>query len=245
MTLSGKTVLLTGALGSLGRAQAQTLARAGARLYLLDRPEHDKAASFTASIPGATYIGQDLGSLAATEKRIADLIAENGPIDVLINNAALIINKPFQDFSLEEYEEQLRVNAAAAFALIRAVAPAMKTKGAGRIINFCSITLNGGWEGYVPYVTSKGAMLGMTKSLARELGPFGITVNAVSPGAVVSEAEVRVFGDQLAAYEQRMLDHQSLKKRIQPEHVADLVLFLASPNAEMISGQNIKIDGGW
>jgi NAD(P)-dependent dehydrogenase (short-subunit alcohol dehydrogenase family) len=88
-------------------------------------------------------------------------------------------------------------------------------------------------------------MLGLTKSLARELGPHGIRVNAVSPGAVVSEAEARVFGDRLAQYNDWILENQGLKKRIEPHHVADLVLFLVSPASDMISGQNIAIDGGW
>src|SRR6202008_3519412 len=103
-------------------------------------------------------------------------------------------------FSLPEYEDQIRVNSSAAFVLVQAVAPEMKAKGYGKIINFCSITLNGRWDGYVPYVASKGAMLGLTKSLARELGPHGIRVNAISPGAVVSDAERRVFGDKLEDY---------------------------------------------
>jgi NAD(P)-dependent dehydrogenase (short-subunit alcohol dehydrogenase family) len=121
----------------------------------------------------------------------------------------------------------------------------MKAKGYGKIINFCSLTLNGRWDGYVPYVASKGALLGLTKSLARELGPFGIRVNAVSPGAVVSEAEARVFADKLQEYNNWILENQCLKERIQPENVADLVLFLASPASDLISGQNIHIDGGW
>ena len=121
----------------------------------------------------------------------------------------------------------------------------MKAKGYGKIVNFCSVTLNGRWDGYVPYVASKGAMLGLTKSLARELGPHGISVNAVSPGAVVSEAEERVFGDRLQQYNDWIIENQSLKTRIQPEHVADLVLFLVSPASDMITGQNIAIDGGW
>ena len=99
--------------------------------------------------------------------------------------------------------------------------------------------------GYVPYVASKGAMLGLTKSLARELGPHGIRVNAVSPGAVVSEAEERVFAGRLQQYNDWILENQSLKARIQPADVANLVHFLVSPAANMISGQNIAIDGGW
>ncbi|MDQ0323034.1 NAD(P)-dependent dehydrogenase (short-subunit alcohol dehydrogenase family) [Pararhizobium capsulatum DSM 1112] len=248
--LSGKTVLLTGALGTLGRAQAERLARSGTTLLLLDRPGAESGEAFAAQIATihgvkAIYVGEDLNKLASAEKRVAELSATTGGIDILINNAALIINKPFEEFSLEEYEDQVRVNSSAAFALTRAVASAMKVKGYGKIVNFCSLTLNGRWDGYVPYVASKGAMLGLTKSLARELGPHGIRVNAVSPGAVVSEAEERVFADRLQQYNDWILENQSLKARIQPEHVANLVHFLVSPVSDMISGQNIAIDGGW
>ncbi|MDX3974374.1 SDR family oxidoreductase [Shinella sp.] len=248
--LSGKTVLLTGALGTLGRAQADRLARAGATLLLLDRPGAEGGEGLAAEIAAthgvkAFYIGEDLNNLAAAEKRAAALSDKHAGIDVLINNAALIINKPFEDFSLEEYEDQLRVNSSAAFALARAVAPAMKQKRYGKIVNFCSVTLNGRWDGYVPYVASKGAMLGLTKTLARELGPHGVRVNAVSPGAVVSEAEARVFADRLQQYNDWILENQSLKARIQPADVAELVHFLVSPASDMISGQNIAIDGGW
>jgi NAD(P)-dependent dehydrogenase (short-subunit alcohol dehydrogenase family) len=248
--LSGKVVLLTGGLGSLGRAQAAALARAGARVLLLDRPENAEGPGIAAELAAANkgaivYVGCDLNQLAEAETTIKALADEEGAIDILINNAALIINRPFEEFSLAEYEDQIRVNSSAAFALVRACAPGMKKKGQGRIVNFCSVTLNGRWEGYVPYVASKGAMLGLTKSLARELGPHGITVNAVSPGAVVSEAEERVFGERLQEYNDWILTNQSLKHRIEPRHVADLVLFLVSPASDMISGQNISVDGGW
>lgn len=248
--LAGKTVLLTGALGTLGMAQARTLGIAGARMLLLDRPEAANGEAFAHEVAagsgaGAIYVGQDLNDLAGSEATAGDLSGELGGIDILINNAALTINRPFEDFSLQEYEEQVRVNSSAAFALARAVAPAMKAKRYGKIVNFCSLTLNGRWAGYVPYVASKGAMLGLTKTLARELGPHGVRVNAVSPGAVVSEAETRVFGEKLAKYNDWILENQCLKERIQPENIADLVLFLVSPASDMITGQNIGIDGGW
>jgi len=247
--LAGKTVLLTGALGTLGRAQAGALGKAGARLFLLDRPDAANGESFARKIAEETtteaeYIGQDLNELAGSEAAVRELAGQHG-IDILINNAALIINRPFEDFSLQEYEEQVRVNSSAAFALARAVAPGMKAKRYGKIVNFCSLTLNGRWDGYVPYVASKGALLGLTKSLARELGAHGICVNAVSPGAVVSEAEQRVFGDKLEEYNRWILENQCLKTRIQPENVAELVLFLVSPASDMITGQNFAIDGGW
>lgn len=249
-TLAGKTVLLTGALGTLGRAQAETLAGAGATMLLLDRPKAEGGESFAAAIAEkagveVVYVGQDLNNLAFSEQCVSELAEAHGGIDILINNAALIINKPFEQFSLDEYEDQVRVNSSAAFALTRAVASGMKAKGYGKIVNFCSVTLNGRWDGYVPYVASKGAMLGLTKSLARELGPHGVRVNAVSPGAVVSEAEERVFGDRLQHYNDWVLESQCLKRRIQPAEVADVVLFLVSPMSDMITGQNIAVDGGW
>lgn len=232
--LSGKHALITGGLGSIGRAIATAFAAAGARVTVLDRPDATPPSDHG-------WLGLDLADLAGAQARVAAA----GPFDILINNAALILNKPFEDFSLEEYEDQLRVNSSAAFALTRACAPGMKAKGWGRVINLTSLTLNGQWEGYVPYVASKGALLGLTKGLARELGPHGITVNAIAPGAVVSDAENRVFGDRLEEYSAFILNHQSLKTRILPEDVANLAVFLASDAARMISGQNIGIDGGW
>lgn len=238
---SGKKVLLTGALGSLGRAQAAAFSKFGAQVTLVDLPSLSASgAEFASTLQSATYLGQDLNDLAGTQANLSSVEP-----DVLINNAALIINRPFEEFSITEYEDQIRVNSSAAFALTQSCAPSMKKKGYGKIINFCSITLNGRWDGYVPYIASKGAMLGLTKSLARELGPHGIRVNAVSPGAVVSEAEARVFGDRLQQYNDWILESQSLKSRIQPEAIADLVLFLASASSDMISGQNMAIDGGW
>ena len=121
----------------------------------------------------------------------------------------------------------------------------MKAKATARSSISARSRSNGRWDGYVPYVASKGAMLGLTKILARELGPHGIRVNAVSPGAVVSEAEERVFGDQLRGVQRWILENQCLKTRIEPEDVAELVLFLVSPASDMITGQNIAIDGGW
>lgn len=249
-SFKGKKVLLTGALGSLGRAQSEAFSGAGASIVLWDRPGHADGADFAAKMEARAgapcfYVGCDLNDLRASEAKARELSDVRGAIDILINNAAIIINKPFEDFSLEDYEDQIRINSSSAFALVRAVAPGMKSKGYGKIVNFCSVTLNGRWDGYVPYIASKGAMLGLTKSLARDLGPHGVRVNAISPGAVVSEAEARVFGDRLKQYNDWILENQCLKQRIQPAAIADLVLFLASPASDMITGQNIAIDGGW
>lgn len=245
-TLDNRTVLLTGGLGTLGRAQAGKLATQGARVIVLDRPDAEDGPALAAALGDRVdFFGFDLNDLSGAETAVAKLARDAGGVDILINNAALIINKPHEEFSLEEYEDQIRVNSSAAFALTRACTPAMKERKYGKVVNFTSVTLTGQWDGYVPYVTSKGAMFGLTKSLARELGPHGINVNAVCPGAVVSEAEERVFGDRLQQYNDWVLDRQCLKRRIQPENVADLVHFLVSPASDMITGQNFAIDGGW
>jgi NAD(P)-dependent dehydrogenase (short-subunit alcohol dehydrogenase family) len=191
------------------------------------------------------FFGCDLNDLAAAERDVQSIADEVGGFHILINNAALIINKPYEEFTLQEYEDQIRVNSSAAFVLTRACSKAIKERKYGKVVNFTSVTLTGQWDGYVPYVTSKGAMLGLTKAMARELGPHGINVNSVAPGAIVSDAEERVFGDRLQEYNDWVLDRQCLKKRIHPQHVADLVYFMVSPASDMITGQNFSIDGGW
>ena len=203
-------MLITGGLGSIGQAMAQAFAAAGARVTVLDRPDHDAPAP-----DDAAWLGVDLNDLAAAQARVA----ATGPFDILVNNAALILNQPFESFTLQDYEDQLRVNSSAVFALVRACAPGMKTKGWGRVINLTSLALNGQWEGYVPYLASKGAVLGLTKALARELGPYGVTVNAIAPGAVVSDAENRVFAERLEHYAAWVMERQSIKSRIQPADV--------------------------
>ena len=244
--LSDSRALITGGLGTIGRAMATRFADMGCAVTVLDRPDaQDGPARAAALGPGVAFFGCDLNDLAGAETAVRTLAEARGGFDVLINNAALIINKPHEEFSLEEYEDQIRVNSSAAFALTRAVTAHMKAQGHGRIINLTSLTLVGQWDGYVPYVASKGAMLGLTKGLARELGPHGITVNAIAPGAVVSEAENRVFRDRLQEYNDWVIERQCLKTRIEPDDVADLALFLCSPAARMITSQNIGIDGGW
>ena len=249
-SLQGRRLLLTGALGSLGRAQAELFLTAGAQVYLLDRPGHPESGTIVSELQARSngqpvYLGLDLEDIENSARSVGKLAEEIGGFDILVNNAALIINKPFESFAISEYEAQMRVNAGAPFALCQAVAPGMKAKGKGVIINFCSITLNGNWNGYVPYVASKGAMMGLTKSLARELGPFGVRVNAISPGAVISDAEARVFGDHAEEYNTWVVTRQSLKTRILPDDIANAVLFLVSDEASMISGHVLDIDGGW
>ncbi len=232
--IAGRRALITGGLGTIGTALTRTFQAAGAEVMVLDRPGG-------AAPAGMRWLGVDLADLDAA----ARIVAEAGPFDILINNAALIFNRPFEEFSLAEFEDQQRINASACFALTKACAPGMKAQGWGRVISMTSVTVNGQWDGFVPYVASKAALIGMTKALARELGRHGITVNAIAPGAVRSEAEARVFADRLTSYQDWILQSQCLKSRVEAQDVADLALFLASDKARMITGQNLHVDGGW
>jgi NAD(P)-dependent dehydrogenase (short-subunit alcohol dehydrogenase family) len=244
--LSGKKVLITGAMGTIGRAMVSRFAEEGATVIALDRPGNSSAQETLNELgTGIRFFGCDLNQLAATEAAVSRLADELGGIDVLVNNAALVIMKPFEQFSIEEYEDQVRINSSAVFVLARACSRSMKQRKYGKIINVTSLTLTGRWEGYVPYIASKGAMFGLVKGLARELGAHGINVNGISPGAVVSEAEFRDRADTREQYHNWILENQSLKRRIEAVDVANLAVFLSSAQSDAISGQNIQIDGGW
>ncbi len=246
MLFTGQKVLITGALGTLGQALVAGYAQQGARVYAWDRPDSENAqASLDAIAEGVTFVGCDLNDLAATEAQANDLAEKVGGFDVLVNNAAYVTNKAHEEFSIEHYEQEIRINSSAAFVLARSVSKQMKVNRRGKIVCLTSLTLTGHWDGFVPYIASKGAMYGLVKGLARELGHHGINVNGVNPGAIVSDAEWRHFGEKREEYHQWVLERQCLKRRIEPVDVANLVLFLSSPQADLIAGQDVHCDGGW
>jgi NAD(P)-dependent dehydrogenase (short-subunit alcohol dehydrogenase family) len=244
--LSGKKVLITGALGTVGQALVARYSQEGAVVYALDRPDApNPQEALDKIVKGVKFVGCDINDLAATEVRGNALADEVGGFDILVNNAAYVTNKPHEEFSIAHYEEEIRINSSAAFVLSRALSTHMKAKKAGKIVCLTSLTLTGHWEGFVPYIASKGAMYGLVKGLARELGHHGINVNGVNPGAIVSDAEWRHFGEKREEYHRWILERQSLKRRIEPVDVANLVLFLSSPQADLITGQDVHVDGGW
>jgi len=244
-TLTDQNVLITGALGTIGQALVARYIEEGANVIALDRPDAPDAQNILDGIAeGIRFFGCDLNDLAELERAVAELTSEIGGVDVLVNNAALVIFKPHTDFSIEEYEDQVRINSSAVFVLSRVCSEHMKAKRYGKIVNITSLTLTGRWEGYVPYIASKGAMYGLIKGMARELGEHLINVNGISPGAVLSDAEFRDRGDKREEYHQWVLENQSMKRRIEPVDIANLAVFLSTPQSDMITGQNIQVDGG-
>jgi NAD(P)-dependent dehydrogenase (short-subunit alcohol dehydrogenase family) len=244
--LTGKTAFITGALGTIGQALVARYCEEGASVVASDRPDMEDVETRLDKLgKGIRYFGCDLNDLEGSQEAVSALAEEVGGIDILVNNAAFVVNKPHEEFSIQEYEQEIRINSSAAFVVSRACSVHMKRKKYGKIVNLTSLTLTGHWEGFVPYVASKGAMYGLIKSMARELGHHGINVNGISPGAVVSEAEWRHFGEKREEYDRWILERQSLKRRIEPVDIANLAIFLSSAQADLITGQDIHCDGGW
>lgn len=251
MDMTGKTVLLTGAAGGLGTTACWAFARRGATVIALDRDAekgarlmaHGAELGLKAGGPGSVeFVAADLGDLAALRRRLDGLFAARGA-DIVINNAAIYPAKPIEQYAIDEYQAVQRVNVDAAVVCVQAALPHMRRAGWGRIVNVCSITLYGGWANLMPYVASKGALLGLTRAMARELGPDGITANAICPGAFPTDAEK--IHPEPEKYQQFVLEHQSLKRRGTPQDIADAMLFLASDAAGFITGQTLNVDGGW
>ncbi|WP_404406160.1 SDR family NAD(P)-dependent oxidoreductase [Pelagibacterium halotolerans] len=246
-SLKGKTILYTGAAGGLGLPTTLRMLETGARVVVLDNDPDKIAALETEAeekgLSGLTIEKTDLSDLGTLQTTLARLSGETGGFDVVINNAAIYPSKAFEYFTIEEIQMVQRINVEAGIVCVMAALPHMKEKGWGRIINIASITVSGGWEGLTPYIQSKGALIALARGWAREFGRYGITANAVSPGAFPTDAE-KIHPD-LEAYEQRILEHQAIKRRGTPDEIASVLMFLASESSSFITGQTINVDGGW
>jgi 3-oxoacyl-[acyl-carrier protein] reductase len=244
-SLAGRTILYTGAAGGLGLETTVEMLRSGARVIAVDNNPAKVAAlkDAAAGMPGLTVAMLDLSDLSGLKTGLEAVSAEVGGFDVVINNAAIYPSKAFEDYSIEEMQLVQRINVDAGIVCVQVALPHMKQSKRGRIINISSVTISGGWADLTPYVQSKMALVGLTRSWAREFGRHGITVNAVAPGAFPTDAE-KIHPD-LPAYEKRIYEAQALQRRGAPADIANILMFLASDAASFITGQTIHVDGGW
>ena len=245
--LANRVVIITGGGQGIGRAYAAAFAEAGAIVVIAEiKADAGDAvcAELNATGHRAIAIATDISNPESVAKLIERVVATYGRVDILINNASIfstIKMRPFTDIPLDEWDRVLQVNITGTFLMSRAVAPHMKAAKWGRIINISSAAVTMGRPNYLHYTTSKGAVIGMTRSLAKELGSYGITVNSVLPGATDTEVEREtVTAQQKAA----MIAMRSVPREETPEDLVGAVLFLASDASAFVTGQSITIDGG-
>lgn len=241
------TAIVTGAGGGLGRAIALRLAEDGHAVAAVDIDGSEAAKTCEAIAAAGGIAGPyvvDLRDRAAIDAMAGEAETALGPVAVLVNNAAVFPSGPFLEVTLEGYDDVNAVNQRAYFFAAQAAARLMRrAERSGAIINIGSITQHGGWSNMVPYAVTKGAAATLTRALATELGPHEIRVNCVAPGAFPTRAE-DMQADP-AAYSQRILDSQALKRRGRLSDVAAAVSFFAGPESSFITGQTLNVDGGW
>jgi 3-hydroxybutyrate dehydrogenase len=253
--LKGKWALVTGATAGLGLAVAESLAGAGANIVLHDLNEpvqtRDRLhAQFGVEV---VSVAADLSQRAAIETMIADLLGRTGGLDILVNNAVVRHFSSVENFPPERWDEALAVNLSAPFHLIRLALPGMKARGWGRIINMASIYSTRAVADRIDYVTTKTAILGVTRAVAMETARTGITCNALCPGTLPTPA-IQGKIAEIAAHEGRSVDEttsdylasrQPTRRFVALEAVGAMAVFLCSPAAQDITGATLPIDGGW
>jgi NAD(P)-dependent dehydrogenase (short-subunit alcohol dehydrogenase family) len=241
--LKDRIAIVSGAAGGIGRAAALRLAAEGAKIEILDIKDASQVVNeiraaggeANAQICDVTNVDQIAEAVQAIEKR-------HERVDILVNNAGILSGrKPWHQLTYEEMNRYVQINYLGYFNVSQAVYPLIKKSKHGRIINVASRTYFLANPGQMAYVASKGAVMGMTRVMAKELGDDGITVNAVAPGMVATPG-TQAHSDEEAF--NRVMMNQAIKKRVTPEHFAGLIAFIASDDAELITGQMILCDGG-
>ena len=253
--LKGKWALVTGASAGLGEAVAASLAGAGANVVLHDLVEPKETRDRLRARTGtdAISIGADLSRRSAIEAMMAELLGRLGAIDILVNNAVVRHFAPVEQFPPEKWDEALAVNLSAPFHLIRLALPAMKRRNWGRIINMASIYATRAVADRIDYVTTKTAILGITRAVALETATTGITCNALCPGTLPTPAIESKIAAAAASAGQSLEDatsdylatRQPSRRFISLEGVGAAVVFLASEAARDMTGAMLPIDGGW
>jgi NAD(P)-dependent dehydrogenase (short-subunit alcohol dehydrogenase family) len=245
--LLGSVALVTGGAMGIGRAIASGLALAGARVVVADRADPAEAVAAIERAGGeALGVVADVTSESDLEATVSAATGRFGGVDILVNNAGLFAGLrqgPFDKISADEWRTVMDVNVLGSFLAARAAVVSMRQRGGGRIINIASTTAFKGVPFLLHYTSSKGAILAMTRALARELGAEGILVNAVAPGFTVTEG-VQHNADQVATMRRNAPSGSILGREMVPDDIVGAVRFLSGPLAAFITGQTIVVDGG-
>jgi NAD(P)-dependent dehydrogenase (short-subunit alcohol dehydrogenase family) len=245
MRLKNKVVIVTGGARGIGRAYGLAVAAEGAKVVVADVADGKPALKEIEGLGAQALVVEcDVSREADTLRLATETLAQFGRIDVLVNNAALygsLKRRPFMEIPIEEWDRVMAVNLRGLFLCARAVFPAMKAQGKGKIINIASGTFFKGVPHYIHYTTSKGGVVGFTRSLARELGDFGIRVNAIAPGFTLSGENEKNMPEAGREANVRM---RMLKRAEVPGDVVGTLVFLASDDSDFITGQTIVVDGG-
>jgi NAD(P)-dependent dehydrogenase (short-subunit alcohol dehydrogenase family) len=241
--LEGKVALVTGGSQGIGRAIADGLAAAGARIAIADLQRAEEAAG---AYPDGVGVAADVADEAEVRRLVDEVVARCGRIDVLVNNAGLYASlamRSFLEIPLEEWRRVMDVNVASMFLMCRAVVPVMQGQGGGKIVNISSGTPFRGVPFLLHYVTSKGAIVAFTRALAKELGRDGVLVNCVAPGFTMS-AGVEAHPEVIEKLRDVSVAARTLQRDQVPDDVVGAVVFLAGPGSDFVTGQTIVIDGG-
>ena len=241
--LDDKVAIVTGGARNIGAVYAKALAAEGARVVIADVLDGSGAATDIHQAGGeAVAVEVDVSREDDTLRMAEATLDAFGRIDVLVNNAAIYLSihrRPFYEISAEEWDRVTAVNVKGVFLCAKAVLPAMREQGGGKIINISSNTVMAGTPNFLHYVASKAALIGMTRSMARELGGYGINVNAIAPGLV--EHEGQTVPREISA---SRVNARSIKRRQAPQDLTGAVLYLASPDSDFVTGQTLVVDGG-
>jgi NAD(P)-dependent dehydrogenase (short-subunit alcohol dehydrogenase family) len=244
-----KVAIVTGAAGGIGEATARILAQRGARVVLADlRADAAEAAAKRLQAEGlnAEPVTVDIAEQASVEAMTESVLARWGRIDILVNNAGIESSRPFLDINLQEYERVMRINVTGAWLCCQAVIPAMLRQRGGCIVNVSSVAgqRGGGLLGTAAYSTSKGALIALTKALAREFAKSGIRVNAVAPSLTMTDFAQRQLNKLAPNTLDRVIALTPIGRVAQPEEIASVIAFLASDEASFVVGQVYNADGG-
>lgn len=242
-SLAGKRVLVSGGGSGIGASIVEAFVAQQCEVWFLDIVEDESKALAQRLGPAARFRRCDLTDLTAVSETLSAALREAGRIDVLVNNAANDQRHQLADITPASWDQNVAVNLRHLLFCSQAVAPGMQAAGGGAIVNLGSISWHLALPDLVMYETAKGGIEGMTRALARDLGVHGIRVNCVVPGGVRTPKQTRLWHNP--EEEARMLAQQCLKERVDPHHVAAMILFLASDDGRMCTGHNYFVDAGW